>query len=127
MRRALVPARRASARLCRRASPAGRLPRGRHGGGVCVNNLAPDCVPSFARGHRLREDVVRGVWVIQAPEKALIADPTAAAVLQLVDGQVSVHEIIDRLAAAYDAPREVIAGDVDALLTDLVERKVLAI
>ena len=37
----------------------------------------------------------------------------------------TVDDIIDELAGRYEAPREVIAGDVVAMLQDLVDKKVL--
>ncbi|AOX17918.1 pyrroloquinoline quinone biosynthesis peptide chaperone PqqD [Kozakia baliensis] len=83
-------------------------------------------VPRFARGHRLQHDKVRDVWLIQAPEKAFIADPIAAAVLRLVDGQRPVEAIIEALAQAYQAPRETISHDVVDLLGTLQEQRVLA-
>jgi pyrroloquinoline quinone biosynthesis protein D len=46
-------------------------------------------------------------------------------VLRLVDGDRSADAIVDELSAQYEAPREVIAGDVLAMLRDLVEKKVL--
>ncbi|GBQ61620.1 pyrrolo-quinoline quinone synthesis protein PqqD [Ameyamaea chiangmaiensis NBRC 103196] len=79
----------------------------------------------FARGYRLQHDCVRTQWVIQAPEKAFVADPIAGEVLQLVDGQRSVGTIIDLLAEKFTAPRGVIAGDVLALVSDLTDRRVL--
>lgn len=92
-----------------------------------MSDLSAQAVPRFTRGHRLREDKARDVWVIQAPEKAYVADPIATAVLRLVDGAQTVSVIVDRLAEAYQAPRDVIQRDVLALLDDLIERRVLAL
>ncbi|NVN11811.1 pyrroloquinoline quinone biosynthesis peptide chaperone PqqD [Nguyenibacter vanlangensis] len=79
----------------------------------------------FLRGTRLQHDRVRDQWVIQAPERAFIADPVAAEILRLVDGQRPVGAIIDLLAARFDAPRPVIARDVLAMIADLAARQVL--
>ena len=76
-------------------------------------------VPSYAPGVRLREDSVRGGWVVLAPERLFVPDEHAVAVLQLVDGARTVGAIVDDLAARYDAPRELIAADVLAMLEDL--------
>ncbi|MXV45212.1 pyrroloquinoline quinone biosynthesis peptide chaperone PqqD [Saccharibacter sp. 17.LH.SD] len=81
--------------------------------------------PGFTRGYRLQHDKVRDQWLIQAPERALIADPIAAIVLQLLDGKRSVASIIDELCSRFDAPRETIAHDVMALLSGLIEKRVL--
>jgi pyrroloquinoline quinone biosynthesis protein D len=76
-------------------------------------------VPCFAPGVRLREDAVRGGWVVLAPERLFMPDEHALAVLHLVDGVRSVAAIVDRLAGTYDAPRDLIAGDVTVMLEDL--------
>ena len=76
-------------------------------------------VPSYAPGVRLREDKVRGGWVVLAPERLFVPDEHAVAVLRLVDGARTVGAIVDDLAARYDAPRELIANDVSAMLQDL--------
>jgi pyrroloquinoline quinone biosynthesis protein D len=79
-------------------------------------------VPCFPPGVRLREDAVRGGWVVLAPERLFMPDEHALAVLQLVDGMRSVRAIVDTLAGRYDAPRALIAGDVAAMLQDLAAK-----
>ncbi|MFT8719536.1 pyrroloquinoline quinone biosynthesis peptide chaperone PqqD [Acetobacter sp.] len=82
-------------------------------------------IPAFARGTRLQHDRVRDQWIIQAPERAFLADPVAAEILRRVDGEASLGTIIDTLAVSFNAPREVIARDVLAMATDLADRQVL--
>ena len=81
-----------------------------------------DAVPAFNRGFRLRHDQVRGAWVVLAPERLFMLDEPAVEVLKLVDGARSIPAIVDELAIKYDAPRELIAADVQAMLQDLVEK-----
>jgi len=81
-----------------------------------------DAVPAFNRGFRLRHDQVRGAWVVLAPERLFMLDDPAVEVLKLVDGARTVPAIVDELAAKYDAPRDVIAADVQAMLQDLAEK-----
>lgn len=88
-------------------------------------SVSENSVLEFTRGHRLQHDRVRDVWLIQAPEKAFIADPVAAAILRLVDGMRPLGAIIDTLAETYQAPRNTIATDVQALLASLLDQKVL--
>lgn len=76
-------------------------------------------VPSLPRGVRIHDDRVRGVMVLLGPERALILDDIGAAILAEVDGARSIGAITDRLAALYNAPRDEIAGDVQAFLDDL--------
>lgn len=77
-------------------------------------------VPAFNRGFRLRHDAVRNAWVVLAPERLFLLDEPAVEVLKLVDGARSVPDIVDILAAKFNAPRDTIAVDVDAMLQDLV-------
>lgn len=82
--------------------------------------MTPDAaIPSYAPGVRLREDRIRGGWVVLAPERLFVPDEHAVAVLQLVDGTRTVADIVDNLASRYDAARELIANDVLAMLHDL--------
>ena len=81
--------------------------------------------PRFAPGVRLHHDTVRARWVVMAPERMFVPDETALAVLRLVDGARDVEAIVDSLAAAFDAPRDVIAADVRVMLDELVSRGAL--
>jgi pyrroloquinoline quinone biosynthesis protein D len=78
-------------------------------------------VPRFSAGVRLREDRVRGGWVVLAPEKLFMPDEHALEILKLVDGVRTLGEITDGLAARY-APRDLIATDVAAMLQDLAAK-----
>jgi pyrroloquinoline quinone biosynthesis protein D len=78
--------------------------------------------PVLPRHVRLQRDEARQRWVIQAPERILLPDATAVAILELVDGKRTVGVIADRLAELYHAPREIIATDVVAMLQDLADQ-----
>jgi pyrroloquinoline quinone biosynthesis protein D len=79
----------------------------------------------FAAHAKFRFDEVRQAWVVLAPERLLLPDEQALAVLRLVDGARDADAIVDALSREYEAPREVIAADVLPMLRDLVEKKVL--
>jgi len=74
---------------------------------------------------RQQFDETRDTWVLQAPERVLVLDETSKEILDLCDGTRGVDDIVARLATAYDAPRDVIAHDVRALLTLLAEKNLL--
>jgi len=82
-------------------------------------------VPRLRRGVRLRFDQRRKAWVLLAPERVLLPDETAVAVLQRCDGKATVGAIVDDLCRAYDAERALIARDVRALLQGLAEKGVV--
>lgn len=79
----------------------------------------------FASHARFRFDEVRQAWIVLMPERLLLPDDQAVAILRLVDGETAADAIIDRLAREYEAPREIVAADVLKMLQDLVEKKVL--
>jgi pyrroloquinoline quinone biosynthesis protein D len=68
---------------------------------------------------------VRQAWIVLAPERLLLPDEQAVEILQLIDGERAVDGVIDELVRRYEAPREMIAGDVVKMLQDLVDKKVL--
>jgi len=84
-------------------------------------------VLAFAAHIVFRFDEVRQRWVILAPERMLLPDEQAIEILKLVDGKTGVGAIVDSLAARYSqAPRELIANDVTAMLQDLADKGCLA-
>jgi pyrroloquinoline quinone biosynthesis protein D len=84
-----------------------------------VLQLAPHVVFRF--------DDTRQRWVMMAPERLMLPDEQAVEILQLVDGKAGVGTIVDMLAARYtQAPRELIAKDVTAMLQDLLDKGCLA-
>jgi pyrroloquinoline quinone biosynthesis protein D len=87
--------------------------------------IDPATVPFLPRGVRLHDDRVRGMTVLLAPERALKLDPPGAAVLAELDGRASFGEIVDRLAARFDAPPDRIAEDAGRFLAGLVERRMV--
>ena len=82
-------------------------------------------VPVLLRGVRVKDDQVRKMPVLLGPERALMLDTIGAAILERVDGARDLDGIIGDLAAAYDAPPEVIRGDVEAFLGDLSDKRLL--
>ena len=80
----------------------------------------------FAPHVKFRHDETRGRWVVLAPERLLLPDDQAVEILKLIDGALSVDGVIDALARRFEAPRDVIAGDVMGMLQDLADKGVLA-
>jgi len=85
--------------------------------------LPDDARPVLLRGVRTHWDAVRGTWVLLAPERAMALDEIGVAILAETDGETSFGEIVERLAAKYDAPPERIATDARRFLTGLIERR----
>jgi pyrroloquinoline quinone biosynthesis protein D len=87
--------------------------------------VAGGTVLRFAGHAKFRFDEVRQAWVVLAPERLLLPDEQAVAVLKLVDGERDADTIIEALSQEYEAPREVIAADVLPMLQDLVDKRIL--
>ncbi|WP_456269714.1 pyrroloquinoline quinone biosynthesis peptide chaperone PqqD [Kushneria sp. AK178] len=89
------------------------------------SGLDDNAVVRLPRGVRMRHDAARGGWVLLAPERIFQLDAIAHAVMVRVDGERSVSQIVDALAADFDAERARIRHDVLALFHALIDRGVL--
>jgi pyrroloquinoline quinone biosynthesis protein D len=87
--------------------------------------IADSSVPHLVAHARLQFDKHRDQWVVQAPERLLVLDAIAHEILQRCDGAATVATIVEDLAAKFNAPRDVIARDVNALLQDLADKGVM--
>ena len=87
--------------------------------------LNPEARPALPRGVRLKHDGVRDEWVLLAPERMIKVNPVAVEVLKRCTGLASLAGIIDDLARTFDAPRERIAADVEAMLGQLVAKRLV--
>ena len=81
--------------------------------------------PRLPKGVKLKHDEVRARWTLLAPERIFEVDATAAAVLELCDGERDLATIVAELAKRYNAPPAVIEKDVGAMLADLKMKRVL--
>ncbi len=75
--------------------------------------------PRLRRGVKFRFDEARQAWVLLAPERMFTLQGTAIEIVRRVDGARTLGEIVDDLSQTFQAPRELIAGDVVAMLRDL--------
>ena len=89
--------------------------------------LNPEGRPKLQSFVRLQYDDTRERWVLQAPERVLVLDETGKEIVVLCDGKLSIGDIVDRFVAVYEAPRDVIAHDVQAVIQLLQDKGVLTI
>lgn len=82
--------------------------------------------PRLAPGVRLHFDQARNAWVLLGPERVIETEGPASEILRRCDGSRTVSQIIDELAAVYNADRAVIAGDVTDMLRELMAKRMLA-
>ena len=83
-------------------------------------------VPRLPRGVRLKFDEPRDQWVLLAPERMVVLDAAAHAIVGDCDGEKTVAAIVDDLASHFEAPRDVILADVVVLLQDFADKGVIA-
>ena len=88
-----------------------------------MSGLGDHQVPRLLRGVRTKHDAVRGRFVLLAPERVLKLDEAGAAILAEMDGERTFAQVVEALAAKYDAPAGRIAGDVRSFLESLMERR----
>ena len=80
-------------------------------------------IPKLPRHAKLRFDEARKKWIINAPERVFELDDIAAEIIQLVNGESSIQNIVDKLCEKFEgAPREVISKDTLAMLQSLADK-----
>jgi pyrroloquinoline quinone biosynthesis protein D len=87
--------------------------------------IGDDSAPRLVPHVRMQFDKHRDQWVLQAPERLLVLDAIAHEIVQRCDGTATVAGIVEDLAGKFDAPRDLIARDVSALLQDLADKGVM--
>ena len=76
--------------------------------------------PRLVTGARLQYDDVREEHVLLVPEGVVRLNPTAAAVLELCDGERSLEEIVDILSERYEGAD--LRDDVQGLVDGMAQR-----
>ena len=76
--------------------------------------------PRLVTGARLRYDDVREEHLLLVPEGVVRLNPTAAAVLELCDGERSLDDIVGALSARYDGAA--VRDDVVELLDAMTQK-----
>jgi pyrroloquinoline quinone biosynthesis protein D len=81
--------------------------------------------PRLVARARLRRDRHSGGYLLVYPERGLLLNETAAAIVRCCTGELRTAEIVDALVARYAAPRETIERGVASLLDALAARALL--
>ncbi|HEY0144742.1 MAG: pyrroloquinoline quinone biosynthesis peptide chaperone PqqD [Methylovirgula sp.] len=87
--------------------------------------ISADAKPHLPRGMHLKHDATRDEWLLMAPERILKLNGVAVEILKRCDGNATLGEIVDQLAAAFAADRTRIDNDVRALLTELAAKRMV--
>ena len=90
---------------------------------VALVKLKFEDIPKLPRHAKLRYDEARKKQIINAPERVFELDEIAAEIMQMIDGRLSINEIVDKLAIKFEgAPREKISKDVILMLQSLADK-----
>jgi pyrroloquinoline quinone biosynthesis protein D len=92
---------------------------------VSGREISEESRPRLAAHRRLKFDEARKSWTIQAPERVFVLDEIAYAIVSRCDGDKTLAQIVDGLCAVFDAPRDVVAPDVQTLVQDFAEKGVM--
>jgi coenzyme PQQ biosynthesis protein PqqD len=85
--------------------------------------ISLDARPRLAAKARLRWDRKDERFMLLYPERGLVLNPTAADVVKLCTGELTVATIVDQLAIKYEPqPREAVERQVVEFLTRMTER-----
>ena len=88
-----------------------------------IIKLKSNDVPKLPRHAKLRYDEARKKWIINAPERVLELDDTAAEIMKLVDGDISINAIVDNLHKKFkETSRDLISKDVLLMLQSLADK-----
>ena len=90
-------------------------------------SVSPNAKPKLPRGVRLTHNEAQGGWVLLAPERVFKAEGPAHEIIKRCTGEATVAEIVDDLAKTFNAPRDRIETDVTAMLTGLVDKRLMEV
>lgn len=87
-----------------------------------ILTINDDTTPKFPKHVKFKYNEPRKEWALLAPEKLVKPDPIAVEILQLVDGERIVTDIAKELSKKFNAPQDVILGDVKSMLQQLADK-----
>jgi pyrroloquinoline quinone biosynthesis protein D len=90
--------------------------------------IAPELKPRLAHKARLRFDRHSQRHMLVYPERGMVLNATAAAILELCTGEHNVDDIVEQLhARSPGATRTSVEHDVRAFLESMLERRLIRI
>jgi pyrroloquinoline quinone biosynthesis protein D len=81
--------------------------------------------PKLTKRARLRYDVTENQWVLLWPERGVVLNESATAIVRLCDGAHTVAQIVDQLARDWSTARPRVEIDVRAFLERIEARGLL--
>ena len=90
--------------------------------------IEPGAKPALASKARLRYDRASGGYLLLYPERGLALNATAASILRLCNGELTVESIVEQLQRDYtDRPAAELRKDVLEFLEEMARRGLLRV
>ena len=90
--------------------------------------IPPEAKPALAPKARLRFDRTSGGYLLLYPERGLALNATAANILKLCDGELTVDGMVEKLRGEYlDRSAEELRRDVLEFLEEMASRGLLQV
>ena len=90
-----------------------------------VEQILENSYPKLAGKARIKFDKVRGKHLLLLPEKVVVMNETAASILILCDGSLTVHSIVEKIRDSLQAGRESMEteqlADLKTMESDILE------
>ncbi|MBT3939392.1 MAG: pyrroloquinoline quinone biosynthesis peptide chaperone PqqD [Pelagibacterales bacterium] len=81
-------------------------------------------IPKFSKSVKFKFDVQRNKWIINAPERVIELNESAAEILQLINGKISIKTITNKIKNKYvHTPEDLILNDIIKLLQLLADKR----
>lgn len=90
-------------------------------------NISQSSVPVLRRGVRRQFDAVRNSAVLLAPERVVLLDEIADAIIGECGAGGNVREIANHLALRFQAPPDEVEADVIEFLQELFDKGLLTL
>ncbi|WP_027134620.1 pyrroloquinoline quinone biosynthesis peptide chaperone PqqD [Geminicoccus roseus] len=84
-----------------------------------------DARPRLPRGVRLRQDKARNCWLLLAPETLFELNQSSVEILRRCTGEQSFAQIVDELAQSFGVDRMRVEQDSQALLGQLLAKRLI--
>jgi pyrroloquinoline quinone biosynthesis protein D len=89
--------------------------------------ITRDCVPALRRGVRRQFDRTRNSPILMAPERVIVLDEIADAIIEAFKPGATVSDIVAGLATRFGAPAQEIEDDVIAFIRELNDKGLIVL
>ncbi|OYV38428.1 MAG: pyrroloquinoline quinone biosynthesis protein PqqD [Acidocella sp. 20-61-6] len=89
--------------------------------------ITRDSIPVLRRGVRRQFDNTRNAAILMAPERVIVLDEIADAIVEEFKPAATVGDIVANLATRFGAPAQEVEGDVVAFIRELIDKGLIVL